>query len=186
MAGPRDRFEQGIAMQFSIAQRTHGWITAIALTLIVAVAGCGYRRPALAQVEALVTLDGEPVAAADVTLVPVGPGRAARGLANDAGQVVFSTYGSRDGVIPGNYKAIVAKRELTKSGSRKMEVLRSAAAPSDPTASESMVEFTDNDYRHLLPAKYAGLATTDLTVTVERRTRRLTLALSSAASGGGR
>jgi hypothetical protein len=140
----------------------------------------------LAQVEALVTLDGEPVAAADVTLVPVGSGRAARGLGNDAGLVVFSTYGSRDGVIPGSYKALVAKRELTKSGSRKMEVSRSAAPPSDFMASESMVEFTDDDYRHLLPTKYAGLATTDLAVTVERRTRRLTLALSSAASGSGR
>jgi hypothetical protein len=159
---------------------------AIALALIVAVPGCGYRRPSLAQVEALVTLDDEPVAEADVTLVPVGPGRAARGLANDAGLVVFSTYGSRDGVIPGSYKALVAKREFTKSGSRKIEAVRSTPPPSDPTASETMVEFTENDYRHLLPAKYAGLATTDLTVTVERRTRRVTLALSSAASGGGR
>jgi hypothetical protein len=186
MAGPRDRSEQGFFMWLSITQRTHGWMTAIALAMFAAVIGCGYRRPVLARVEALVTLDGEPVAGADVTLVPVGPGRAARGLANDAGLVVFSTYGSRDGVIPGSYKALVAKRELTKRGSRKMEVSRSAAKLSDPTASESMVEFTDDDFRHLLPTKYAGLAPTDLTVTVERRTTRLTLPLSSAASDAGR
>lgn len=172
-------------MPLASVPRAFGWVTVPALALLVALSGCGYRRPSLARVEALVTLDGEPVAGADVTLVPVGPGRAARGLADEAGRVVFSTYGSKDGVIPGSYKALVAKRELTKSGARKMEAARAAPPPSDPTASESMVELTDADARNLLPAKYAGLATTDLSVTIERGTRQLTLSLASATSGSG-
>ena len=161
-----------------------GWV--IALVILVAMAGCGYRRPPLVRVEGVVTLDGEPVAEADVTLVPVGPGRAARGLASDTGRVAFSTYASGDGVIPGTYKAIVSKQELTKRGARKVEALRSAPSPADETASEVMIEFTDGDYRNLLPVKYAGFDSTDLSVTIERGTKSISLALTSAPASKSR
>jgi hypothetical protein len=158
----------------------------IVFAVLVTVAGCGYRRPPLVRVEGVVTLDGVPVAEADVTLVPVGRGRAARGLASETGQVAFSTYSFGDGVIPGTYKVIVLKQELTKRGTRKMEALRSAQAPADETASEVMIEFTDGDYRNLLPSTYAGFDSTDLSVTIERGTKSIPLSLTSAPSGKAR
>jgi hypothetical protein len=158
----------------------------IIVAVLVTMAGCGYRRPPLVRVEGVVTLDGAPVAEADVTLVPVGRGRAARGLASETGRVTFSTYAFGDGVIPGTYKVIVSKQELTKRGTRKMEALRSAQSPADETASEVMIEFTDGDYRNLLPSKYAGFDSTDLSVTIERGTKSIPLALTSAPSGEAR
>ena len=187
MVGPRDRSEEGVGMRCVIALRNRGWGRIMTLAVLIVVAGCGYRRPSLTQVRGAVTLDGEPVAGADVLLVPVRPGRAARGLADEAGNVVFSTYASGDGVIPGSYKAIVSKQELTKRGARKMEAMRSAASPSaDPTVTEPMIQLTDGDYRNLLPAQYAGVDTTDLTVTIEPRTRTITIALTSASADTGR
>jgi hypothetical protein len=47
-----------------------------------------------------------------------------------------------------------------------------------------MVELDDDDYENLLPARYATAATTDLVVTVDRRTRQITLALESESEAG--
>ena len=132
--------------------------------------GCGYRRPGLTQSQAVVTLDGEPVAGAAVMLVPTAGGRPVSGVTNDSGRAVFSTYGSHDGVPAGDYKAVVSKRVLKESAAKK-------------AAADSMALFAESDYDNLLPVRYASHASTDLIVTVEGGTREIAIALQSEPAG---
>lgn len=177
MGGPSGNSE----MVHAGLRRGHAIERALAAVLLclALLPGCGYRRPALVQPQAVVTLDGEPVAEADVMLVPIGAGRAVKGVSDQNGRIVFSTYGAADGVPPGSYKAIVTKRELTKRGARKLEAGRARSAVADDGSSDVMVELQDDDYRSLLPSCYGAVDTTDLTVKVERGSREITLALES-------
>ena len=143
----------------------------LAFALLAApAAGCGHRRPNLTKSRALITLDGEPVAGAAVMLVPTAGGRPVSGVTNDAGRAVFSTYGSRDGVPAGDYKAVVSKRVLKESAAKK-------------AAADSMPLFAESDYDNLLPVRYASHASTDLIVTVEGGTREIAVALQSEPKG---
>lgn len=171
----------------AVARTRSRSVLAAALLLAVAMCGCGYRRPRLAQVEGIVTLDGESVGGADVLLVPIGPGRAASGVSNDSGRLRFSAYGSGDGIPAGRYKAVVSKRQLKKRAVRKVESLRSKAKAtrdetSDEPMAEPMLEFTDDDYENLLPGPYASADTSELVVAIDRRTRQIALALVSSGS----
>lgn len=167
-------------MEQGIAVRIVCWRSIGLLLLLVATYGCGYRRPPLAQVEALVTLDGEPVAGADVLLVPTGSGRAARGLTDDAGRLGFSAYGSGDGIPAGTYRAVVSKRQLSKRGVRKMELFRSVPASNDDAAPEPMIDLSDSDYENLLPDRYASVDTSGIIVEIDLKTRQITLPLESS------
>ena len=153
--------------------RTLRPLLALAL-LTVLTAGCGYRRPGLMPAQAVITLDGKPVAEATVMLVPTAGGRPVSGVTDDAGRAVFSTYGSRDGIPAGDYKAVVSKRVLKKSAAKKL------AANS---ADDMIGLFTDSDYEDLLPVRYASHASTDLVVTVDRGTREIAIALRSEPAG---
>jgi len=142
---------------------------ALALLALLS-AGCGSHRPALMKTQALVTLDGKPVAEAAVMLVPTAGGRPVSGVTDDAGRAVFSTYGSRDGIPAGDYKAVVSKRVLKKSAAQK-------------AAGDEMFLFSDSDYDNLLPIRYASHDSTDLTVTVDGGAREIAIALRSEPAG---
>jgi hypothetical protein len=161
-----------------------GVLAAAILLLMLAGPGCGYRRPAMTRPQGIVTLDGEPVAAASVMLVPLEPGRPVAAVSDEAGRLVFSTYGSNDGVPPGRYKAVVSKLVPTKKAARKLDAARGRKAEADDQAEEAMVELDDDDYENLLPARYATAATTDLVVMVDRRTRQIALALETESEAG--
>lgn len=154
------------------------------LLLLAMIPGCGYRRPALAPAKAVVTLDDKPVAGASVTLVPTVPGRPAMGTSDADGKVVFSTYGSRDGAPPGAYKAVVVKLVPTKKAAKRLEKLRARQPTESEDGSEPMIEMQDDDFENLLPEKYAGIATTDLAVTIDWKIREIPLKLVSEVPGG--
>lgn len=159
---------------------TRGWgVAAAVLLVMLAGPGCGYRRPALSQPQGTLTLDGEPVAGASVMLVPLEPGRSVAGVSDQRGRLSFSTYGSNDGVPQGRYKAVVSKLVPTKQAARKLEAARARQSAAEDAADEVMVELQDDDYENLLPSRYAAAATTDLVVTIDRRTRQITLALET-------
>lgn len=147
--------------------------------MLLTAPGCGYRRPPLNQVEAVVTLAGEPVAGADVMLVPTGRGRPIRGLANDSGRIIFSTYGSGDGVPAGTYRVVVSKLVLTDKASRRMATLRSSGDAGADEPAEVMIEFQDGDYLNLLPTRYASHETSDLSVTIAADTREVAIHLEA-------
>jgi hypothetical protein len=158
------------------------WSRAVLLALLATIPGCGYRRPSLVVTEALVTLDGEPVPEASVLLVPIGGGRPISGGADQAGRLMFSTYGSRDGVPAGDYKAVVSKLVLTPKATRKIESLRARAGNSEEAMDDMLMGLSDDDYRNVLPARYASIETTDLAVTIDRRTRQIVLPLQSGGA----
>jgi hypothetical protein len=156
---------------------------AVLAMLLTLHAGCGYRRPSLMAVEAAMTLAGEPVGGAEVMLVPLGPGRPVRGISDESGRITFSTYGSADGVPKGSYKAVVSKLEMTTKAARKLEALQAKRPSSgEDDAPQPMLETVDADFRNLLPARYASVETTPLTVVIDGTTRRVTLELEPEAS----
>ena len=79
--------------------------------------GCGGSR--LYDVRAVVTLDGEPLTGAEVTLLPERRNAAsATGVTDEEGGVTFTTA-DLEGVFPGSYRAIFSKtieeRRLTNN-----------------------------------------------------------------------
>ena len=74
--------------------------------------GCGGapQLDGLDNYSGVITLDGEPLAGASITLVPttVGP-RGAGAMSDDKGKFVFQTLQAGDGVAPGEYKVTVTK-----------------------------------------------------------------------------
>lgn len=71
--------------------------------------GCGGSRKPV-KVEGLVTLDGKPVEGATVLFVPLDKeGNDATGVTNKEGVFHLTTFNSRDGALPGNYKVTVHK-----------------------------------------------------------------------------
>lgn len=74
--------------------------------------GCGGapQLDGLENYSGVITLDGEPLAGASITLVPttVGP-RGAGAMSDDKGKFVFQTLQAGDGVAPGEYKVTVTK-----------------------------------------------------------------------------
>lgn len=151
-----------------------------AMILLTITSGCGYRRLPLTQPQAVVTLDGDPLAEAVVMLVPIKSGRAVKGFTDVTGRVIFSTYGSGDGVPLGSYRAVVTKLVPTKQAGRRMAAARQRSAASAEEGVDAEVTMQEDDFRNLLPARYASFGTTDLTVTIDRGTREFTLALVSA------
>jgi hypothetical protein len=109
------------------------------VAMLLAVAGCG---PAATIVQGVVTLDGEPVAAASVQFYPVGrEGQPAGTTTDERGR-----YRARVSAVP--LRVVVSKRKIT--GYKE--------DPFDPVSSPMPV------LDELLPPRYAATATTPLTI----------------------
>ena len=135
----------------------------VALTVIgVAVAGCGYRRPARVPVEGVVTLDGKPLAGAAVMLVPEAGGRAGMGGTDKQGRFTISTYGARDGAVSGPHRVVVTK-----------------FVPKKPRRAASEDASDEVETVNSLPPVYSAPQTTPLRVDVRWGMPPLDLALES-------
>lgn len=79
------------------------------LTAILAASGCGGKG--VIPVEAKFTLDGQPLADANVSFVRTDgqQGRAAFGTTDKTGLAKLTTYEPLDGVLPGKYSVVVVK-----------------------------------------------------------------------------
>jgi hypothetical protein len=71
--------------------------------------GGGVSGPPTEPVSGVVTLDGQPVAKANVVFVPDGAGQGAAGVTDEAGKYALTTTTSRDGAVVGSYKIMVTK-----------------------------------------------------------------------------
>lgn len=78
--------------------------------------GCGNGRPGLVPVSGTVTLNGEPVADADVYFqvleVSGDYNRPSNGKTDAQGKFTIGTYGKEDGVPVGKYRVAVIKKVL--------------------------------------------------------------------------
>lgn len=141
------------------------------LVIVVLPTGCGKRRPVPVQVTGQVTLDGKPVGAAAVTLMPEGGGRPASGATDASGAFKLSTFTAGDGALPGDYTAVVTKYE-SKAG---------AAAPATEGGSDGLMGAMPQVTKSLLPEIYASPKTSGLKVSVKKGMPAIQLGLSAAA-----
>jgi hypothetical protein len=116
--------------------------------------GCnsgGSQLPKTVPASGVVTLDGKPVDGAQVVFVPAAEGATgAFGTTNASGYFSLRAYEQKDGAIPGEYKV-----QVSKTVEVKLNAPKGSLDGGDP------VRF---DYG--VPARYTGVRTSGLTVTI--------------------
>jgi hypothetical protein len=120
---------------------------------LIAASGCskGSNLPKTVPATGIVTLDGKPVAGAQIVLIPEAEtATGAYGTSDASGRFSLRAYEEKEGAIPGAYKAQVSKTVEVKLGGAK-----GSLDGGDP------VRF---DYG--VPAKYTGARTSGLTATI--------------------
>jgi hypothetical protein len=86
------------------------------LASLVAISGCGAGGPEVAPVHGRVTLDGRPLARADVTFLPDGAQRASLGRTNADGHYELAYKRGQAGAIVGRHTVhIEVSSELVKN-----------------------------------------------------------------------
>lgn len=121
------------------------------LTSCILTFGCSSNPYPLAPARAHVTLDGEDVEGATVTLLPDDAPEtyAAFGMTDASGRCALTTQGS-DGAVIGTHRVLVSK-------------LKPVNVPPDPTP-EARLEFLHG--RHLVPEHYSSREDSPLTAVV--------------------
>ncbi len=141
--------------------------------------GCGGNKGLddLNAASGIITLDGEPLAGASITLAPKGAGRGAGAVSNEKGVFKFQTLQANDGVADGEYMVGVTKmhtenpyteeeiQKLNESGKRHNEVF-GKDRPEPKAVNE-------------LPQRYARPDTSGLTLTIAGSTKDLKIELTS-------
>jgi hypothetical protein len=147
------------------------WCLVIGASFLLAV-GCqqSAKGPPLVPVEGVVTLDGKPLAGANVMLIPRGETRGDKafyGKTNASGKfVATSADGRQKGTAVGSYQAVVNKM-VKPDGSDFVP---------DPNAGPE----DTGGFRELLPAAYSDAAKSTLTADVpDGGTKNLEFKLSS-------
>ena len=131
------------------------------LCLVSLSAGCsGSNTPATAKVAGLVTYRGSPVDAATVIFAPAAGGRPATAITDAQGRYELSTFGEKDGAVPGAYNATVIKTVIEgtvpKLTNDEIYELQRQGKPVPVAKTKSV-----------LPDKYGTANTSDLNVTVK-------------------
>lgn len=86
------------------------------VVLLAAVAGCGQSGPQIAPVQGRVTLDGRPLAQADITFQPAGAQRASIGRSDSDGRYELAYKRGQPGAIVGEHTVNVeVSSELVKN-----------------------------------------------------------------------
>jgi len=132
--------------------------------------GCGSPRPY--DIWAVVTLDGEPLAEAEIFLLPVRENAAsAFGITDTEGTATFKTA-DIGGVFPGSYIVIVTKTlEERKLSNNEIRAL-----------AEAGIRYSPN-FVELVPEKHTRRETSDLRVKIGYwRPKKLTFDLLSEQS----
>jgi hypothetical protein len=123
-------------------------LCSVALPLAVPLVGCD-SGPKCVPVSGQVLIDGEPVTAGTIQVVPA-EGRPAQGPIDEQGRFTLTTYDENDGCVLGTHRVAV-------------------------TATETL---PDGRMRELVPRKYADFSRSGLTVTIDGPTRDKKIELS--------
>ena len=129
-----------------------------ALLVSLLVCGCGssYSRPDRVPANGKITLDGQPLAGAQIGFRPAAPDskykRPSRAVSDAEGNFSIGTYGAEDGLPPGEYKVSVVKKEPVGELPEDFNL-------EDPAASSKPVKF-----QWIVPKKYADANESGITV----------------------
>lgn len=126
---------------------------------LLAALGCGAaapERPGTVPVTGTVMYRGKPVDGAVVSLLAEKVPQAATGTTDSTGRFQLSTFGDKDGAVPGSHRATVVKLipELQQQPGEDANAYTSRVLGKDPGKSS-------------LPAKYASVRTTTLTAQIK-------------------
>ena len=165
------------------------------MAIVCTTFGCGGD---LVKLRARVTLDGEPLEGATVTLIRVKgeEGRSASGRSDEEGRVRFTTYQPNDGVPPGNYKVCIAKTIRTVGPNPEKIESKEEPAEEPPATYEEYFMQRSAEFaspltdgvpfaQTLLPRIYLQPTTTPLTCTVPAEEREVVFALDSNPAAPG-
>ena len=143
------------------------WRSAAAVAAFsLLVAGCGPSRPTTIPVSGTVTLDGKPVAGAQVMLLPEEEGRPAQGTTDEAGEFTLGTFETADGALPGSHAVTVVARRIS-------------GVNADADGLEGDIAPGGVKVQWLVPQRYSDPKTSGLTVTVESGMDPMKLQLTS-------
>lgn len=120
----------------------------------IGLAGCGEEDgPTLVTAKGTVTLDGKPLADADITLVPTGEtgGLGGEGRSNANGEFTIASKRGGELISPGEYRAVVSKR-LMPDGS--------------PVPADDDTPPIESPARESLPARFSSEEASKLTANV--------------------
>jgi hypothetical protein len=129
----------------------------VATVFICGGCGAGTKLSGLAPVQGVVTLDGSPLAEANVSFSPTqtsGEMRAAAGKTDASGKFTLTTLTANDGVTPGEFIVTVTKFEKFGPAPKK-EVNEYGEDITEP-----------HPEKNVLPPKYETIQTSDIKITV--------------------
>jgi hypothetical protein len=147
-------------------------LMALAILALPFLAGCGSGRPTPVRVTGRVTLNGRPVDAASVTLMPERGGRPASGTTDSAGGFTLSTFAVGDGALPGDYAVTVTKFAL-RAG---------AVVPATEVSGDGLMGAMPEIGNSMLPEIYGNPATSGLRISVTKGMPAVELVLSAVAT----
>ncbi len=155
-------------------------------TATLTIAGCG---SGTVSVKGVVTLDGVPLPKAAVSFVPLGEGRPAYGQTDANGNFRLTTFKADDGVLPGEYKVLVAEEGEGKQDPKTFtdedrKQARMGMKPKSGMPPVAVGGTADKKTKKpgLVPAKYGDLKNTPLRETVPP-SGKIEIALTSKSSG---
>jgi hypothetical protein len=135
-------------------------LTGAACTLAVLI-GCGEDGPPLVPVSGKLTMDGQPLADAEVVFVPDPGNTDVTGGRDrtDADGVYSSTYNGRSGLAVGRYKVLVSKKSEPPAGT---------VLP-DPIKMDRVQQEMVGIRKETLPSKYSSATKTDFAADVKEQ-----------------
>jgi hypothetical protein len=122
----------------------------LAVSVLVALTGCGDGRPDRVPVSGIVLIDGQPLTRGYVKFVPAN-GRPSVGTIDKAGKFTLTCFDGGDGAIPGKHRVQVAANRI----------------------------ISDNKIEWYAPPKYADFRTSEIEVEVIKPVDNLTIELKS-------
>lgn len=136
----------------------------VGVCLLLVVAGCGPgvdpKAPKLQPVKGTITLDGKPLANADIIFIPTAGGVESSGHSNAEGQYELSIR-NQSGAVAGNHRVAISKR-VREDGSE---------FPQDRS--------NMGVGKEILPMKYTSQSLTELTAKVDEGENEIDFALKS-------
>jgi len=126
------------------------------LIAILVLVGCGQKGPKMAKVVGTVTVNGEPVAKANVVFAPESGQRVASGGTDDEGNFELGTFAIDDGAIVGKHRVTIIARGPLR-------------LPPEGTPGRGMPGGPTFPGLPLIAERYFDAGTSDLTADVEDR-----------------
>lgn len=138
---------------------TRSLFGAFMLAMALGTLGCGTAtdsdRPTTYPVSGTVTMNGQPVADANVNFQLADGTRGALGVTDAQGRYELTTFTAGDGALPGEYSVVITKYEKAPPGTE--------ASEDDPDYDPFAPAF---EPKNLLPERYANPQTSNLSATI--------------------